>query len=263
MNNEALLQQIQILTLFSIRILVIVSLTPVLSNRENPFFVRIALAVMTAFVIRNVVQYIIPVAKTIGEFLIFVTGEVLIGMVIGFFIQMTFAILGMFSEFFSTQMGLRAAQVMDPMTQDSTAVIGQIASIIVTLVFISSMSLQRMFYYGIAQSFIALKSYELFLYQGDNGSFLSFIFLGLTKLFEQSFIIALPLFISLLMVNIGLGFYGKVAPQMNLLILGIPLQIAVGLLIFLFLIPNIVNAIDIFLNVAFNYITTFLKEVKP
>ncbi len=255
-------EQLQILMLLSVRVLVIISLTPVLSQSGAPFFARVALAGLTTFAIQNLLQGSVEAPKTVGQFILFLTGEALIGAVIGFFIQMTFALLSMFSEFFSTQMGLRAAQVLDPLSGDTTAIVGQFASIIVTLVFISSFSLQRVFYYGIAQSFVALQSQDLFLYKGGTGSFVSFLFLGLTKLFERSFIIALPLFTSLLLVNIGLGLYGKVAPQMNLLILGIPLQVGLGFLIFFFLIPNLIHALEASFNIAFEYITTFIRGVR-
>ena len=253
-------EQLQILLLLSIRVLVILSLTPVISTANSPFFVRVALAIMTAFVVQNLIQTPITLPATIGGFIVLLAGETLIGAIIGFFIQMTFALLGMFSEFFSTQMGLRAAQVINPLSQDSTAVIGQFASLLVTLVFISSFSLQRVFYYGIAQSFMALNSQDLFFYNKD-ASFLSFIFWGFARLFERSFIIALPIFTSLLLINIGIGLYGKVAPQMNLLILGIPLQIGIGFLVFMLLIPNLVTAIESFLDYSFQYITSFLRSM--
>ncbi len=259
---DILPEQLQILMLLSVRVLVIISFTPVLSHSGAPFFARVALAGLTTFAIQNLLQDTVSAPASVGQFVVFLAGEALIGAVIGFFIQMTFALLGMFSEFFSTQMGLRASQILNPLSGDTTAVVGQFASLIVTLVFISSFSLQRVFYYGIAQSFVALQSQDLFLYKGSAGSFMSFVFWGLTKLFEHSFIIALPLFTSLLLVNAGLGLYGKVAPQMNLLILGIPLQIGLGFLIFLFLIPNLVTAIEASLSMSFEYITTFIRGVR-
>lgn len=262
MGIDIVPQQMQALLLLSVRVLAILSFTPVVSSQHAPFFVRVALAVLTAFAVQPLLKEAVYIPQTLGQYVVILAGEALIGSIIGFFIYMGFSLLSLFSEFFSIQMGLVAAQVLDPMSEETIDVVGQFASVIVTLVFISSHSLQKVFYYGVAQSFMALNSQDLFLHGGGTGSFLSFVFFGFAKLFERTFIIALPIFAALLLVNIGIGLYGKIAPQMNLLMLGIPLQVGGGLLLMLFLLPNLVNGMETFLDSMFGYIGSFLREAR-
>ncbi len=263
MNFQYLPSEIFMLLLLSIRVLVILSFTPVISMAQTPFFVRVVLAVLTAFISQNLITTTIQIPQDFYTMLSMLIGEALIGAVIGVFIQIAFLLLGMFSEFFSTQMGLRAAQIINPLSQVESAIIGQFAGIIVLLVFITSFSLQKIFYYGIAQSFVILKSQDLFLAsRGSGGDFLSFIFVQFARLFEQSFVIALPLFSVLFIVNIGMALYGKVAPQMNLLVVGIPLQIGLGFFVFFLFLPNIVHAAEIFLDRMIEFINIFFREAQ-
>jgi flagellar biosynthetic protein FliR len=51
------------------------------------------------------------------------------------------------------------------------------------------------------------------------------------------FRIAAPVAISLVMVNIALAFMARVAPQMNVFVVGFPLQIAIGLIMLIVSLP--------------------------
>lgn len=261
MPLTSIVNDFQILLLMSIRILVLLSFTPIISASQTPFFIRVVLAGIIAYIIKNVLG-ITPfeTPSTLSQFVITFAGEALIGAVIGFYIQMIFMFLTSVSEFFTTLMGLRAAQVLNPLTGVQTIIVTQFISLIVMLVFISSYTLQKIFYYGIMQSFIALNTQAIFT--SDTQSFLGFLFYSFSQLFERSFIIALPMFIALLIVNIGLGLFGKVAPQMNLLVLGLPLQVGMGMVFLLLFLPLFVNSIESTFDNMFHYITSFIRMMK-
>ena len=252
--------EFQILSLIAIRVLIILSFTPIISSAQVPFLIRIVIAVVFAYIIRNNIGLgvLIP-PNNLGTFLVFLAGEAMIGAIIGFYIQMVFLFLTTISEFFSTQMGLRASQVLNPLTGSETVVVSQFISIIVMMVFLSSYMLQKIFYYGITQSFMVLNSQTIFQHQ--NQSFLGVLFYGFAKLFEQAFIISLPMFISLMLVSIGLGLFGKVAPQMNLLVLGLPIQVGLGLLFLMFFLPSMITAMEGLFDDMIYTITKIIKRM--
>lgn len=249
-----------IILILSVRVLVILSLTPVVSGQQSFFFVRIVLAILTVFSIQQFIpETTFQLPQNISELIVMLSAEALIGAIIGFFIRLVFTLLSIFSEFFTTQMGLRAAQVVNPITQTETVVIQQLVSLMILVVFLSSYSLQKVFYHGVLQSYYALNAQTLFEF-GSKSMF--FILTGFITLFERSFLIAFPIFSALFLVNIGLGLVGKVAPQMNVLILGIPVQIAVGFALLVLFIPNIVYSIEVTFDWSFNYLKTIIGAFR-
>ncbi len=244
--------QITLIILFSIRVLVILSFVPVLSGEQSPVFIRIVLAFLTVFSLQQFIPAdLMQVPQTAYAFLFMIFGEALIGALIGFFVRLVFLMLSILSEFFTTQMGLRAAQIVNPITQTETVIIQQFISFLVLIVFLSSFTLQKIFFYGILQSFYTLSAEKIFAMGQE--SFL-FIFAAFFTVFQRSFLIAFPIFAALFLVNIGLGLVGKVAPQMNVLILGIPIQIAVGFIMLIIFIPNIVHGIEIVFDWTFEHL---------
>ena len=249
---NVLSDQITIIVLFSIRVLVILSFVPVISGKQSPFFIRIILSFLTVFSLQQFIPAdIMKVPQTIYAFIFMIVGEFFIGVLIGFFVRLIFIMLGIFSEFFTTQMGLRSAQVVDPITQTQTVVIQQFTSFLVLIVFLSSYTLQKLFFYGIFQSFHTLNAQNIFAMGRET---LVFIFVAFFTIFQRSFLISFPIFTALFLVNIGLGLVGKVAPQMNVLILGIPIQIIVGFIVLIIFIPNIVHGIEIVFDWLFDHL---------
>jgi flagellar biosynthetic protein FliR len=53
--------------------------------------------------------------------------------------------------------------------------------------------------------------------------------------------ISLPIFGAVLLSEVGLGFVARTVPQMNVFILGIPIKIAVGLVVLLTVLPSCVD----------------------
>lgn len=260
MPLQTIANDFQVLILMTVRILVLLSFTPIVSNKNSPFIIRVVLAAVFAYIVKNIMQTnAFESPKTLGDFVLLLAGEAMIGAILGFYIQMVYQFINGMSEFFSTLMGLRAVQILNPLSGESSAVITQFISITVMLVFVASYGIQKVFYYAIMQSFYAVNAYDLFKIPEE--SLLSFIIYNFTILFERSFMIALPIFTALLIVNIGLGLFGKVAPQMNLLVLGLPLQLGFGLFFMILFFPMLIKAFEASFDNAFSMITTFLRRV--
>ena len=76
------------------------------------------------------------------------------------------------------------------------------------------------------------------------GDFLSVMATYIADYFIIGFRIILPIFSCILIINVVLGILAKVAPQMNMFVIGLQLKVFVGLfLLFMLmgLLPNIVD----------------------
>jgi flagellar biosynthetic protein FliR len=68
--------------------------------------------------------------------------------------------------------------------------------------------------------------------------FYRFLLSGLTGLFFDAFMIALPVAGVLFLVSVSMGLLTKAAPQMNLLAEGLPLTILVSFFVLMFILPS-------------------------
>jgi flagellar biosynthetic protein FliR len=58
-----------------------------------------------------------------------------------------------------------------------------------------------------------------------------------TYMFDLSLRLAAPLLVMLLLLTVALGFIARTVPQMNIMVVGFPLQIAVGFVFLILLVP--------------------------
>jgi len=151
-------------------------------------------------------------------------GELLVGIILGVLASSPLYALKIAGRLVSQQMGFAMAEVMDPMSEQRTSVIGQMKYLIGTwfwLYFGGHLLATQ----GIVESLsiIPVGSPVFTLISIDG------IKLWFRELFLLAMKVALPYFGILLLTEIGLGFIAKLIPQMNIFILGFPVKILLGL----------------------------------
>jgi flagellar biosynthetic protein FliR len=184
-----------------------------------------------------------------------VVGEVLIGIIMAFIILLVFTVFQTAGQMFSTQMGFSASQVFDPLSQVEIPLLGQFLNIIAMLVFLVTGGMKKIFLTGVYQSFSAVKASDLFVQQDMLITYFSGV---LGNLFEQSLIIAIPIMGVLILLSVTMGLLAKAAPQMNLLMVGFPIQITVGFVMMMAAMPFLIEKFSIIINSGFDQILTIL-----
>jgi len=84
----------------------------------------------------------------------------------------------------------------------------------------------------------------------------------MSSLFSVALSLALPIMLTLFLLSISLGLLAKAAPQMNILMLGFPMQIAVGVIAYYILISALVSNFIKILETTIsdvNHIISFLS----
>ncbi|MEP2101894.1 MAG: flagellar biosynthetic protein FliR [Parasphingorhabdus sp.] len=199
--------------------------TPVFGAANVPVQVRIILAFMIGMVATNTVSFDLPsnTAMSLNN-TIFVMGEVLVGVAIGFALQLGFSSVLIAGETISNAMGLGFASMADPQTGQSTPVIGQFLMILATLLLLA-IDGHLMLLATIVQSYSALPPGYAFL--GPE------LLLGIVEfggtLFSMGLLIALPVGGALILTQLIMGFLARTAPALNLFAVGIPVTITAGL----------------------------------
>ncbi|HEY9090165.1 flagellar biosynthetic protein FliR [Parasphingorhabdus sp.] len=167
-----------------------------------------------------------------------IAGEVVIGLSIGFTIQIGYAAAFVAGETISNAMGLGFASMSDPQTGQSTPVIGQFLSIIATLIFLAMDS-------HLILASIIVRSYETLppgsgLLSGDVA--LRLAYYG-GSLFVAGLAIAFPVGSALLLVQIIMGLLARSAPSMNLFAVGLPATLTLGLVMLAMAAPLMIDGI--------------------
>ena len=163
-------------------------------------------------------------------------GEAGIGVIMGFYITIIFAAFSTAGQFTAFQMGFSAASTYDAMAQVENPLMGQFFNFIAMLVFMQNQWFQRLFLGGLTTSFKSLTAIGI---AQSSQTLVSFMLKGLTKLFADALIIALPIMGPLLLITICTGLLSKAAPQMNLLSEGFPIMILTAFLLIMLLLPSI------------------------
>lgn len=149
-------------------------------------------------------------------------GEAMIGVIMGFYVSVIFAAFSTAAQFFAFQMGFSASAVYDSLSQVENPLLGQFFNFSAILIFLQNHWFQKLFLKGLMKSFSTLNVFELI---SGRELIMKFMLKGLTHLFADAFIIALPIMGTLVLITICTGLLSKAAPQMNLLSEGFPVMI--------------------------------------
>jgi flagellar biosynthetic protein FliR len=159
----------------------------------------------------------------------------MIGVILGFFIQLIFASFSTAGQFFAFQMGLSAGEVYDSLSQVENPLMGQFFNFMAMLIFFQTRSLHSFFFRGIYQSF---RSINVFSLLNHSDFLLKYVLQAVSMLFKDALMIALPVMASLFLINVTVGILSKAAPQMNLLSEGFPVLMIVAYALIVYLIPQ-------------------------
>jgi flagellar biosynthetic protein FliR len=260
MGFNTIIENIQIFLLVFARVFALISIAPLISSSAIPAMARVGLAFFAsvlAFPIVLAQGYMIP--DTGLGYVALIIGEIMIGLIMGFFLVVIFSAFLVAGQFFSLQMGFGASEVFDPLAQVQIPIMGQFLNIIAMFLFIIIGGLQRIFLVGVLRSFQAAKAID---FVAEKDYILRMIIESLSGLFEQALVISFPILGTLVLVSVSMGLLAKAAPQMNLLMMGFPVAIGVAFTILFLALPFMVEGFAKIIDMSFVRILEMLDRVK-
>lgn len=205
----------------SIRTAAALALLPAMGGQFIPLKVRIGLAGAVGMLVMARVP---PPADMLGfPGLVAVAGEILIGATIALSLTTAFAAASIAGEWLAQAMGLGFATMVQP-GAPASPVIGMLLGLLMWALFLLSgghLLLIRL----IVESYVAMPDASALLQPDRIARILGWGGFALAS----GVIVAMPLAIALLLVNIGLAVAARSAPQLNLFSIGFPLMLLAGL----------------------------------
>ena len=223
--------QFETYLLVTIRIMAMFSVMPIFSGAQVPLLVRLGLSVIVTFAVGSVVT---PLGGTLGlgPLAAAVLAQMLIGIVFGFVASLVFTGIQYAGQIIDTQIGFAIANIINPTTQQQVTIIGEFELALGTLLYLITNSHHALLA-GMAGSFALLP----LPYVDPHIVVATDIVRFFTQALFLVFRIGAPVAVTLVVVNIALAFMARVAPQMNVFVVGFPLQIAVGLIMLIVSLP--------------------------
>jgi len=247
-------QMLRFLLLFC-RIGGVIVIAPLFGSERVPARAKAALAVMIAIVLTPVTGGV-PAFDSAAMTGLAAAGEVLVGVAIGFGARLIFAAVNMAGELADLQSGFGFAGIVSPQTGDHTSVIGQLQLSMAWLIFLGANG-HHMVLNALGRSLAVV---PLGAGPGLSASVLTHAVAGLIATAVQ---IAAPVVGAVILSDLALGLLTRAAPQMNLLAIGFPIKLAVGLVATLLALPFLATAQRGLLWTMERILSALLNEMRP
>lgn len=150
-------------------------------------------------------------------------GELLIGLMLGLFVQFLFAGIQTGGQIMGFQMGFTMIQVADPMSGNQIGITSHLLYMVALVCFLA-MDGHLYLLQALASSFAIMPPGGFFARPA--------LFSEIIAMSGQMFVLAVkvagPILAALFLIELALALMARAAPQMNLLMIGMPIKIAVG-----------------------------------
>ena len=199
---------------------------PILGSRQIPGAVKIGLMLFLSIAIFPLVQdRPIPEPKGLFDSSKFLMVDLTIGLGIAYISRLIFAAVQVAGTVVDFQMGFGVVNVIDPQTDTQVSVTAQLQNILAIFIFLA-IDAHHYIFQAIVDSFFVINPFEI--------NFASVTPEYVLHLFSATFTTAVkisaPIMAILFCLSVGLGLVARTVPQMNVFIVGFPLQIGIGLL---------------------------------
>ncbi|MGL4394629.1 MAG: flagellar biosynthetic protein FliR [Brevinema sp.] len=227
----------QIFLVIFVRVFGLLITMPVF-NTNVPAMARAGLGFFVALLASPMVvgMQSIPVPRNLSEFGIVVLSSFIVGIAIGFVIQVTVSAVQLSSTVFSTTMGLSLSETMDPLTETSIPAMGNFLSAMMLLLFIRTES-HIMFIEVIIRSFRELPVIDV---SGTKGILMA-MKTASSVIWTLALRLSMPIVAVTLLLDLAMGIIGRVAPQFNVMIMGWNIKLLLGFTMLWLIIPGIMD----------------------
>lgn len=175
-----------------------------------------------------------------GEGFIQLIYQAAIGIALGFSLQLVSAAITLGGQAISNSIGLGMANMFDP-ALGNVPVISQLLIVLSTLIFL----LIDGHLILIELIFNSFRSFPVGA-EIPGEALIQAIMDWSPMIFSGGLLIALPLIVTMLLVNIGLGIITRSAPSLNIIAVGFPAIILVGMVLLVLAMPGILQLIQEF-----------------
>ena len=224
---------------------------PILDNVGIPAMVKVLFILLITYAFHpysklSILEDINAVG--INAFWILTVFNVLVGLVIGFFVKAILTIFTSAGSIITQQIGFGAIRYFDQSTSQQIGPFEKLISLTIVVLILTSGALIPIFQGGL-NSFMSIKFVDI----GKMKFVIEYFIQLFHSIISSAILLASPLIFTNILIMCVLGIIARIVPQMNVLMVSFVINIGVGLLIFYI-------TSDEFFKVAFRMYTKKLGE---
>lgn len=241
---------------FEVYLLILVRITgflftaPFFSLRNVPVRVKTGLSIFLAAIVFYTISVPSLQYDNIMEYSILVVKEALAGAIMGLFANIAYYILNFAGQMLDMQIGFSMMNELDPITGVTSTISANFYSYLVMIIMMIT-NLHLYFLKAVIKSYDTVQIGAVNI----NPQLYKVMVQFIVDYFVIGFRIIMPVFAAMLMVDTILGILAKMAPQLNMFVIGMQIKIFVGLAVMILIIgalPGIGDSIFIEMVKLFN-----------
>lgn len=209
---------------------------PFFGAASVPVQLRVAITGALAVLVSAWVPVQVPAALLSVAGLLAILGEVLVGLALGFVLQLSFAAPVLAAEQIGGAMGLSLATAVDPVSGAQSPALGQYFTVLLTVIFLG-LGGHLQFLALVVDSYSAFPPGQTWLGAARLETLVGFA----SAMFTAALAIALPVTLVLLLVQVLTGVISRSAPALNLFAVGLPLGVLAGLAALILAVPLLIE----------------------
>ena len=235
-------------------------ISPFLGSLNVSVRIRACAAIALAIVLFPVVvkEYVVQAPATVLMFAFTVAKEMFVGWLIGLIGFITLSAINMSGKIMDMQVGFAMMNVMDPTTQQQSGLIGNFLYNLSIIYFLITNG-HHVIISALAESFRIIPL-DSMVWNDSLPQLINDLTAGI---FMNGMKIAMPVTFAILLTNVGLGILARTMPQMNIFVVGVPMQLMIGTGMLSMILPFYILFLDVIFNEMYANITIAIKALAP
>jgi flagellar biosynthetic protein FliR len=253
---ESLLGRVDLFLLILMRTTGLFVTAPIWSNRAIPVQLRIALAAGTALVLTPLIAEV-PAVGSLTALVPLAMREVLVGMVIGFVAVLAFTAIQFAGELLDVSMGLSMINLLDPFTNVQMPILANFLHLLGMLIFFM-IGGHHLLLKAMVDSYSIVPVGTAVLTEGLAQQIIA---MG-GALFVLGLKVASPVIAAIFLTTVALGILNRAVSQMNVFVVGLPVQLGVGLFLLVVTLPLYLSFLQVLFSGLNEQIYAALRLLK-
>jgi len=234
-----------------------VMIAPVFGARGVPGMVKLGLAVSVSVVLFPLVilqQPVIP--NDLPPFIGILLKEVLVGLALGFIMNLVTAIMQGAGQLIDFQVGFLMGNTVDPINGMQSPMTGRFLMVLTTMLLLAT---NAHHYIIVAMA----RSYEFLPINPSAVTYSAEFYIEITaRVMALSLQIAMPVFGALFLADVGVGLLSKTVPQLNIFSVIFPVKIIFGMTLLFLMIPYFGESVARVFDISMQWVFELLRGWK-
>jgi flagellar biosynthesis protein FliR len=240
------------------RLLALIAVAPVLGNKSLQTRVKIGLAAFTTLIVAPTLGAMPHATVFSAEGVWILANQFLIGIALGFVMQIVFAVVTAAGDLMGLGMGLGFASFFDPMAGTNSSAVSSLLNMIAMLTFLVFDGHLQM----IAALVASFQSVPISANVLGAAGWRQIADWG-SQVIATGLLLAMPVVVALLIANLCLGILNRAAPQIGIFQVGFALTTLVGMLLVLMMVPNLIPFFERLFDTGIEEMGRVAEALRP